>query len=213
MTLPSQVFRRVRAAGWLILAGSIPGPEVGAGWIEQLLGHADLSKPVFWLETDVDTVEASEFLNEIEELIEAPIDPTPINRAGWENAGLLLLPGRGKATGWVTPGTTVRLLACLQTGGTLAALGSPAAAFGEVLPEAAGALSPGLGWLPGSVILTEDGPTVQDPAIRNWLRGPEKRYALRLAEASVLALGPEREVQVWGDPPPRLTLGSAWSRE
>jgi hypothetical protein len=213
MTLPSQVFRRVRAAGWLILAGSIPGSEVGTGWMEQLLGHADLSKPVCWLETDADPVEGSEFLNEIEELIEASIDPTPIDRAGWENAGLLLLPGRGRATGWVAPETTVRLLACLQSGGTLAAFGSPAAAFGEILPTAAGALSPGLGWLPGAVILTEEGPTVQEPAIRSWLRGPEKRYALRLAEASVLALGPEREVEVWGNPPPGLTLGSAWSRE
>ena len=160
MTLPSQVFRRVRAAGWLILGGSIPGSEVGAVWMEQLLAHADLSKPVCWLETDSDIVEGSEFLNEIEELIEASIHPTPTAHAGWENAGLLLIPGRGRASGWVATETTVRLLACMRTGGTLAAFGSPAAAFGEILLAAVGTLSPGLGWLAGAVVLTQGGATL-----------------------------------------------------
>lgn len=213
MTLPSQVFRRVRAAGWLVLAGSLPGSEIGATWMEELLAHTDLSRPVCWLETDPEAIEVSEFLNEIEELIEASIEPTPIERAGWENAGLLLMPGRGGATWLVAPETRVRLLACLQAGGTLAAFGGPATAFGEILPGAAGPLEPGLAWLPASVILTAEEPTVQAPAIRGWLRGPEKRYALRLAEASVLALGPDGEVEVWGSPRPGLTLGPAWSHE
>ena len=114
MTLPSQVFRRVRAAGWLILSGSIPGSEVGAGWIEQLLGHANLSKPVFWLETDVDTVEASEFLNEIEELIEVPL-PSLLDEKGFGEM-IISRGGReevvyayqyGKHTIW---GATARIL-------------------------------------------------------------------------------------------------------
>lgn len=207
MSLPARVFLRVRAPGWLVLVGSLPGLEGAPIWMERLLAHTDLSRPVNWLQSDLYGLEPAEFLNALEDILDRSIEPTPVEDLGWENSGLLFVSVPPD-----TPEVQDRILECLRGGGTLTAIGGAAAALGEMQASAAGQVTAGLGWMPSSVILTPSGPGVRDPAVLDWLRGPERRYALRFSEGSVLALGPEGEVEVWSEPPPAVTLGPSWTR-
>lgn len=213
MKVPSRVFRRVQAEGWLVLAGSLPASDEASPWIESLLTHAAPARPVLWLEAEAEAIEPSEFLNEVEEQVEAPVRVAHVDDPEWENAGLLMVSEGVEVERLALPEVSGRLLACLQSGGTLAAFGSSTAVFGEAFMADPGGPRQGLGWLAASIILPEPIPAADDPAIRAWLRSPEKRLALRLPRASVLALGPDGEVEVWGGAQPGLTLGPAWSRE
>lgn len=211
MAHPGQIFQRIQAPGWLVLAGSRPEPEAAPAWVERLLAHSDTSRPVHWLETEREATEPSEFLNEIEELASSPVEPVILDDPDWEGAGLLMVSDRTAPLSLTASHIASRLLACLQSGALLAAFGAPALAFGEVLSEPSGTLVPGLAWLPGSILLAGPAPTLEDPPVRSWLRS-DRRLALRLPPAAVLALGPEGELEVWGGEQPGVTFGPGWSR-
>ncbi len=196
-----------------MLAGSLPPSDEAAPWTELLLAHAAPSRPALWLETEAEAIEPSEFLNGVEEEVEALVRVVHISDPQWERAGLLMVSEGAKTERLAAADASSRLLACLRSGGALAAFGGSAAAFGEVFVTETGGLTPGLGWLPASILLPEPAPAADDATLRAWLRSPEKRIALRLPRSSVLALGPEGEVEVWGGAQPALTLGPAWSHE
>ncbi|HSB88491.1 MAG TPA: hypothetical protein VLD63_00550 [Anaerolineales bacterium] len=211
MGLPGGVFRRVQGGGWLVLAGSIPEFDEAVGWIDLLLARAIASRPVVWLETEPGAVEPGEFLNDIEEQVEAPVQSIPIDHPEWEGAGLLMVSEAADPARLARSEASPRLLACLQSGAAVAAFGRTAGAFGGVI-LVEGGLAPGMAWLSDSIILPESMTApAAEPLVRDYLRSPEKRLGLRLPPLSVLALGPQGEVEVWGGPQPGLILGSAWS--
>jgi hypothetical protein len=211
--LPGRVFRRVPGGGWLVLAGSVPEFDEAVSWIDLLLARAIASRPVVWLETEPGAVEPGEFLDDIEQQVEAPVRSIPIDHPEWEKAGLLMVSEAADPAGLARSEASPRLLTCLQSGAAVAAFGRSAGAFGEVV-LAEGGLAPGMAWLTASIILPESmAAPATEPLVRDYLRSPEKRLGLRLPPSSVLALGPQGEVEVWGGPQPGLILGSAWSHE
>jgi len=73
-------------------------------------------------------------------------------------------------------------------------------------------LVPGLGWLPGAIVLLGETDPMECAEVRDGLGGPGKKYALGLPPGAILAIGPEGEAEVWGDVRPTLALGRGWSQ-
>jgi len=48
--------------------------------------------------------------------------------------------------------------------------------------------------------------------VRSWLQSDEERLVMVLEPSSILALGPEHEVERWGRVPPEIVLGSGWGK-
>jgi hypothetical protein len=203
-----QLFRRIGRSGWLVLAGSVPSLAGSSAWMDRLLPRMDLGRAVVWLAADPEGPQPTKFLEDIEDLLGAPVDRQSPAEDGWEAAGLLLITDPSPVS--MVPALRTRLLTCLEGGGIVMAVGEPAAGFGEAIHSPlGGAPGEGLRWLPGSVVLPEE-EALPDDGWRTWLQSPEKRFAIRLPADSMLALGPAGEVEAWGGAQPGVILGSAW---
>ncbi|HET7010604.1 MAG TPA: hypothetical protein VFI11_07505 [Anaerolineales bacterium] len=202
------VLRRVGGAGWLVLGGSVPRMTGGSTWMDELLSRIDLGRPAAWLATAPNAEAPVQFLEDLQGLIGAPVDRLPAAGIGWETCSVVILTTPASLS--ALRSIEARLRACLEAEGVVVALGAPAAAFGEAHLGETGPPVDGLGWLQGAIVLLDPQPASEDERLRDWLVSTEKRYALRLPEASILGLGPEGEVEVWGMARPGVTLGSAW---
>ena len=203
-----QLFRRIGRSGWLVLAGSVPSLAGGSAWMDRLLPRMDLGRAVVWLAADPEGTQPTKFLEDIEDLLGAPVDRQSPAEVGWETAGLLLITDPSPVS--MLPALRNRLLTCLEGDGIVMAVGQPATGFGGAIRSPlGGAPDEGLGWLPGSVVLPE-GEELAEDGWRRWLQSREKRFAIRLPADSMLALGPAGEVEAWGGAQPGVILGSAW---
>lgn len=220
MTESHPVFHRREGEGWLVLAGSIPELGGRSGTLmERLLALLDLSRPIVAIAApDADPGEVQEFLEGLEDWLgtEAGVLEldTDLDIAGWEDSGLLFLFGDdGEA--WIGELQDVagdRLARAFERGAIVLAAGGAASIFAalwisSVRPDS---LSEGLGWLPGSMILT-DPSEAQDPLFRDWLQGPDPRTGILLGAGSILALGPDGLVEIWSEAAPEVLLGRGWA--
>jgi len=98
------------------------------------------------------------------------------------------------------------LLSTLAAGAVVLAEGRSAEAIGEVV--AAEVPAAGSGWLRNAIIQSHFAPGT---ACGVLVKRPTM-YRLGLGEHAALALGPQGEVEVWGEPAPTVTLGAAWTR-
>jgi hypothetical protein len=176
--------------------------------MDRLLPRMDLGRAVVWLAADPEGTQPTKFLEDIEDLLGAPVDRQSPAEVGWETAGLLLITDPSPVS--MLPALRNRLLTCLEGDGIVMAVGQPATGFGGAIRSPlGGAPDEGLGWLPGSVVLPE-GEELAEDGWRRWLQSREKRFAIRLPADSMLALGPAGEVEAWGGAQPGVILGSAW---
>jgi hypothetical protein len=216
------VLRRIPGEGWLVLAASMPelgGPT--ADLMERLLERLDLSRPIAAIAApDSDTDQVNEFLETLEEWLGTEVGylelDSDLETEGWETSGMLLLVGEDPEL-WIESlerGAGERLRSALSRGALVVAVGGAGSALGE---QAVAALRPGelvsgLGWMPGSLLLQEP----EDAglrAVKAWLQSEEPRYALHLHPGSILAFGPDNQVERWGEPAPEVVLGSGWARQ
>lgn len=210
--------------GWLVFSG-IP-PSMGADsphLAENILSHADLAIPPRILSFHSNEVaQFRGFTQELEELLNVPveiqsIDVAPVEdiKLFWLTSGILILAG-GTGDKWA--GYIREFLfkvipeEILNKGSLLFAVGEAAAAFGAWLFLGEGyPFNSGLGWLQDSIVL----PGVEKPSeievIREHLVGYPNSYVLALPDRAVFALGPEGEVEVWGEDPPVIALGAGWN--
>ncbi len=216
-----EVFRKVPGDGWLVLAAAIPelgGPT--ADLMERLLGRLDLSRPIAAIAApDSDADQVNEFLESIEDWLSTETGllelDTDLETEGWEGSGLLLLVGDDPEL-WIEAlraEAGERLRTGLERGAVVLAVGGAAGALGEkaLAGMRPGELVDGLAWLPGSLLLHAPGDEDLGE-VRNWLQADLPRTALRLQTGSIMALGPQGEVERWGEPAPELILGRGWSR-
>ena len=218
MTAPQEVFRRIRGEGWLVLAGG--PPLLGRPYphlAEHLLEHTDLSQPCRILVSGASTREQDQFLEDVDVLLDSHVQVGTVETiapAPDLGSGLLALLG-GDSESWLTAleskGLDGSLLETLTEGGVVLAAPEASACFGSwVFPSASGEATSGLGWLPGAAVIPGPVDPVDDERVRRLLNDRDKVYALGLATAAILALGPEGQVEVWGEASPRLTLGKGW---
>jgi hypothetical protein len=221
MTGLERVFRRIPGEGWLLLAGAIP--ELGgetADLMERLLEKLDLSRPIAAMAApDSDSTEVNELLETLEEWLGAEAGylelDTDLGIDGWEDSGLLILIGDDPEI-WIEAlrgEADERLRRALFQGTLILAVGGAARAFGtQVVSTIRGeAIVPALNWIPGTMLVA-DSAEAGSKTVRSWLQSDEERLVMVLEPSSILALGPEHEVERWGRVPPEIVLGSGWGK-
>ncbi len=216
-----RVFRRIPGEGWLILAGAVP--ELGgetADLMERLLERLDLSRPLAAMAAaDSDSSEVNELLESLEEWLGAEAGylelDTDMGTVGWEDSGLLLLIGDDPEV-WIDSlrGEPLeRLRRALLHGTIILAVGGACRAFGTQVVSAIRGESfvPGLDWIAEAMVVA-DAAEAGSEIVRSWLQSDEPRLVFLLQPSSILALGPEQQVERWGQAPPEIILGSGWGK-
>ncbi len=216
-----RVFRRIPGEGWLILAGAIP--ELGgdtADLMERLLERLDLSRPIVAIaDADSDSSQMNELLESLEEWLGAEAGflelDTDLSAEGWEESGLLLLIGDDPEiwTDALRGESLARLRRALLNGTIILAVGGAGRAFGmQVVSAVRGDMFvPALNWIPETMVAT-DATEAGSEIVRSWLQNEEPRIVLFLEPTSILALGPEQQVERWGQAAPGIILGSGWGK-
>ncbi|MEO1086907.1 MAG: Type 1 glutamine amidotransferase-like domain-containing protein, partial [Acidobacteriota bacterium] len=92
------------------------------------------------------------------------------------------------------------MLEKIRGGGTVAAIAAGAQALGVVVKSLfRGKLLDGFGWLPGGVVETNFEPkSASERRLRKLLEHPRVTWGLGIAASSVVLLGPDGEVEVFG---------------
>ncbi len=221
MTGLERVFRRTPGEGWLILAGAIP--ELGgdtADLMERLLERLDLSRPIVAMAAaDSDSSEVNELLESLEEWLGAEAGylelDTDLGAEGWEDSGLLILVGDDPEV-WIDSlfGESLeRLRRALLSGTIILAVGGAGRAFGtHVVSGVRGdSYVPALNWIAETMVVADEAEAGSE-LVRTWLQSDQPRLVLLLQPSSILALGPEQQVERWGQAPPEIILGSGWGK-
>jgi hypothetical protein len=191
---------------------------------EHLLEHIDLSWPPLFLLLEQERLEAADrFIEDIETLlgVEARVlrveEEEPSGYASLSQAARLLILAGGDPQGWREaldpgyPGLDGGSL--MSKGRVLFVIGAAAAALGSwMFVESSNTIESGLGWVEGAILM----PGVMDPAdlelVRRQLQAAPWAYAVGLPASVLLALGPERRIEVWSEHSPVIALGSGWSQ-
>jgi hypothetical protein len=67
-----------------------------------------------------------------------------------------------------------------------------------------------LGWLGAALVVPGQDTPAELASVRQHLTANPKAYALGLSEYTLVALGPEGEIEVWGASKPTIILGQGW---
>jgi hypothetical protein len=185
---------------------------------ERLLEHTDLSQPCRILVSGAATRDQDQFLEDVDVLLNSHVQVGALETiapAPDLGSGLLALLG-GDSGSWLAALGRKKLdeslLDTLTDGGVVLAAPQASACFGSwVFSSDSGEAAPGLGWLPGAAVIPGQEDPVDDERVRRLLNDRSKVYALGLPTSAILALGPEGQVEVWGEAPPRVALGKGWA--
>ncbi|MFP3855048.1 MAG: hypothetical protein ACLFWD_12215 [Anaerolineales bacterium] len=220
MSDQEEVLHHQSSAGWVVLASRIPRlggdtPELAANLVERI----DLSRPPVILVAgepppglDVLNEDLAALLGVEPILLDASADP-PEELA---DLSLIVLVG-GDGSRWVdllaSGSLGELLLKALVQGGVVLAVDQAAAALGSWrVDPVLETVSEGLGWVSGAVIMPDETEPANNAALRELLEEYPKAYALALARHTLVALGPENEIQVWGEAEPTIIFGPGWQQ-
>jgi len=224
MTRDEEVFARARPwLGWLVISGGIPATRPDVQSIsERLLKTVDPSLAPVWIDPEGEPAPGLEdMIEDMELLLSAPIErlePGDDMPGAEIEVGLILIVGRNLDRWLETLGSTPAgdwVADRLDAGVVVFAGAAAAAVLGDrIFPDGADSPGcPGLGWLPGAVLLPGVSDPVDYPEVREYLTKTDHSYALGLQEGTAVAIGPQGQVEVWTGEPPRIVLGRGWIRD
>jgi hypothetical protein len=98
--------------------------------------------------------------------------------------------------------------AAFESGAVLLVEGRAATLFGGTVLLADGEALDGFGWIEEALLLAGSTTLEQSEAVRTALAGKNARLAVGITMGSALALGPEGEVENWGQRQVTVVLGS-----
>ncbi len=212
MAPPQSFFVRPEGGGWLILCGGTADDATlarAAALVEEpgplvVLTPADSDREA----AESRLIECSTVCGIPGEILtmggSAPIDER------LSEASIVVLPDMVDAQDLVAAledsGSGEVLVATLAEGAVIVAEGRSAEALGDAVE--ADAPIAGCGWLRRAVIQAR---FVEGTACRVLGKRP-MLFRLGLGEHAAVALGPQGDVEVWGEPSPTVTLGAAWIR-
>jgi hypothetical protein len=224
MTQNEAVFARFRAwLGWLVVAGGVPSDQMELMHVcDRLIEKTDPSMPGFWIDPEGTPNPAVErMIEDLDLVLSAPVERLGAGEAipsETVEVGLIVMAGADHSCWAETLGSGVTgewIAGRLERGSVVFAGGAAAAALGDRVfqDEVKSGGYPGLGWLPGAVLL----PGVADPAdernVKQFLTTTEHSYALGLELGAAVAIGPQGQIEVWTGEPPKLVLGRGWMPE
>lgn len=219
---PTEEIREERQAGWVVLANQVPRlggatPELAANLVERI----DLSRPpVILTYSEPAPAGLAELIDDLSGLL--GVKPVLLPAAAEPPAELaeqsMIVLAGGQPEDWVgllseSPLGDLLLEALLQ-GAVILASGAAAASLGSwYLPDSANNPDFGVGWVAGAIILPGEEEPSENEIVRTLLEEETKGYALALAGHTLVALGPDGDIQVWGQAEPVIMLGPGWSSE
>lgn len=217
--------QRPSAEGWIVLAGSTPSLGLECPRLPNyILENTDLSRTPCCLSTGgLEDEDINSFLDDLEMLLSVDVQrftvgavPDEEIQARLSAGGFLMLVG-GSAGVWIetleSAGLRAQPKIALGKGRLLLAAGGAAAALGSwVQVKGEDTLHDGIGWIQGAVVLPDVESPAKESGMQEWLKRMNKSYAIGLPHGAVFALGPEGEMEVWGEVPPVLSLGAGWSQ-
>ena len=217
--------QRPRAKGWIVLTGSTPSlGRDSPRFPDYILENTDLAwAPCCLTADDMENEDLNTFLDDLEMLLNVDVQRLGLGMISKEEyqtrlsaGGFLMLAG-GSAVTWVETMGSVGLRTqpeiALGKGRLLLAVGGAAAALGSwIRVPGEDALHDGLEWIRGAVVLPDVESPAHDREIQSWLKRVDRSYAIGLPQGAVFALGPEGEVEVWGEVSPVLSLGAGWTQ-
>ncbi|NIS82824.1 MAG: hypothetical protein GTO14_22090 [Anaerolineales bacterium] len=223
MKTRGHIFRRPKVPGWMVLTGVMPSLGMGSPlFMERMLELVDLSWPPVCLALEAGlSEEFGTVLDDLETLLGVDVtvldlsdmSPDEVVEAG-RQSGLIVLAG-GESSDWynhfIADPIREHPETFIQQGRMFIAVGSAAGALGVWMHSSVeGDLFPGLGWLVGGIVLPGETAPMEIPSVRETLQAEEHSYAIGLPAGAILALGPDEEVEVWGNVKPVISLGKGW---
>ena len=218
MSKAEELIRHQGDAGWVVLASQVPRlggatPELA----DHLVARMDLSRLPVCLVSPPAPDDLNLLLEEIETLLgvtpavqDANLEPP----AELAKVALLILAG-DTTNRWVERLQDTLLgevvLQALGGGAIIVAIGSVAGAVGSwYLADDGETVAPALGWLGAALVVPGQDAPAELASVRQHLTANPKAYALGLSEYTLVALGPEGEIEVWGASKPTIILGQGW---
>lgn len=211
----NNVLRWLDGRGWLVLSGS-PSDEIRA----LALGRAAADGGVAYV-TFGQSIEAEKTLADMEDLgapsgylvdVLTEDDATIHTRLG--DASLIVITGgdsvdemRSALLGAAASG----IQEAFANGALILAEGLSAMLTGAWVISDSGALTPGLEWVDGALIIPALTSVVGSQQAQEVLAAQPMGIAVSIGAGSALALGPDGEVETWGQKQVTVTLGRNYS--
>ncbi|HIE38778.1 MAG TPA: hypothetical protein EYP77_06885 [Anaerolineae bacterium] len=208
--------RWVTGAGWLILVGGEGEVQgIAAEVDDRLLARADFSSPIAFLPTASGSPTAGESLLECYAGLGGPrgyVVPVlnAVDAQREENyrllaeAGLIILgDGDGLALARALRDSLALqgIADAFARGALVVGLGAGAAPLGEWIAaaEAPAGGARGWGWVGNAVIVPHFAGSAREPDLQSVLRMRPGLVGIGIPEGTALALGPEGQVETWGE--------------
>ncbi len=209
--------RWLEARGWLVLAGAATGTEdINA----RALAVAAADGSVAVLACSGENNQVDQLLADFAELgapsgyiLDVNVEDDATLRARLSEAGLVVAGAAADALQVqnVMAGAVAEGIRLAWQRGALVLLAGPAAmtagawvAGADDIPVA------GTGWLPGTLILPGEADAGNNPLARALDATEPAALALGIGHDSALALGPDGQLELWGEAEVSITLGAAW---
>ncbi len=207
----------LEARGWLVLAGSVRGSEAVRA---RALAVAAADGGVAVLACAGENEAVEQLLIEFEDLgaqsgyiVDAFVEDDETLRSSLAEAGIVVVGAESDAShvqdalsGAISEG--IRM--AWQQGALVLLEGPAAMSAGSWVLREAESCDSGLGWLPGALILPGVTDVASSPAASALLTEAPAAVTLGIGPQSALALGPDGELEIWGEQQVSIALGTAW---
>ncbi|MAS34555.1 MAG: hypothetical protein CL610_11140 [Anaerolineaceae bacterium] len=213
--MPSNaVLRWIDGRGWLILAGDTPASDTVRA---RALAIAAADGGVAYLATQGVDAAAEQILNDMEAigagagyLVDVLTEDDVVIHDKLADAGLIVIGGdpsvtnvRSALVGAAIEGIQI----AYENGAVVLAEGPAAMAFGEWVMLDDGQIGTGMSWLEGALVVPGVPGVADTEAAAVVMRNQPAAIAIGVGDGSALALGPDGEVEPWGDQQVSIALG------
>lgn len=210
----NNVLRWRDGRGWLVLSGV---PEAGSEVRAQAIGRTAADGGVAYVSLGSDTNIAEAALLDMEDLgapsgylVDVLLEDDETIRTKLAEASMIVIESdadpasvRSGLLGAAVEG----MEAAFAGGAVILAEGMAAAVFGDHMLSTAERVMDGLGWLEQAIILPGEVAVVDSAAGRAALEVQPSALALGIGVGSALVLGPDGEVELWGNKQVTVALG------
>ena len=204
--------------GWLVLSGGyVPESDVRA----QAIGHIDADGGVAYISFGSNAESAEVLMNDLQDLgapagyfvdVLSEDDDTIRSKIG-EASLIVVEPGASSADmRSALMGAAVEgMQTAFENGAVILLEGKSASIFGAWMLLETGEIRQGIGWLSQMFILPGVTEVAQSEMGKEALKEEASALAVGIGEGSALALGPDGEVEPWGERQVTIALGRSFT--
>lgn len=200
--------------GWLVLAGSTPANDAVRG---RALAISAADGGIAYLATrGVDTA-VEQIMLDMEDLgapsgylVDVLTEDDAVIQSKLAEAGMIVIGGDPSVSNVrsVLLGAAIAgIQQAFENGAVVLAEGPAAMAFGAWLLQDDGQINSGFGWLYNGLIVPGIASVSESPVTRVALAAQPSALAIGIGAGSALTLGPDGEVETWGEQQVSIALG------